>query len=375
MSPADQFHVPDGIYLLSHSVGCMPLAAAQTLNETYLSAWREKGGDAWPAWLGLIDDFCGEAARLLGGRADDYCPQANLSSALVKYLGTLPGGGTRKKVVMHADAFPSLGFAVHALSPDGFDLHLIGAGQDAADPTVWQDALDGDTVAAVITHVHSNTGVMAPVRDIAALCRARGVAAIVDIAQSAGIVPVDVASWGADAVLGSCVKWLCGGPGAGFMWVSPDTVSTLRPRDVGWFSHEDPFEFDIKDFRYAPGAKRFWGGTPSIAPFACALGALRVLNAIGIPHIRAHNRALSAHVLDAVANRLPHGPDPDKTGGTLCLTFDRDTADRAADRLGARGCRFDRRGDTLRLSFHIYNTEEDALLIGDTLSRAVRQPE
>jgi selenocysteine lyase/cysteine desulfurase len=216
-----------------------------------------------------------------------------------------------------------------------------------------------DVCGVLATQVFSMSGAVAPVTDVARACRARGVTCVVDVAQSAGILPLDVEALGADAVIGSCVKWLCGGPGAGFLWVRPELLPELRPIDVGWFSHARPFEFDIHNFEYAPDARRFWGGTPVVAPYVVAAVGLRLLHQIGVERIRAHNLALTARFRDelpaAWRARLRRGP----TGGTLCI----DTGaalPTVREALTRAGVRFDCRGSIMRLSFHAYNSADDA---------------
>ena len=79
----DQFQLPEGIYLLNHSVGPLP-AAAIDKQAIFFEAWRTQGGDAWDDWLGMIAGFRAALPPLLGGKADDYCPQVNISSAVSK---------------------------------------------------------------------------------------------------------------------------------------------------------------------------------------------------------------------------------------------------------------------------------------------------
>jgi kynureninase len=207
--------------------------------------------------------------------------------------------------------------------------------------------------------VHSNTGRVAPVAEVARLCRQRDILCVVDVAQSAGILPWQVETLGADAVLGSCIKWLCGGPGAGFLWLRPALCAQLDPVDVGWFSHADPFEFDIHHYQPAADARRFWGGTPDVAPFVIAAQSLRELADIGVTRVLAHNRALIDVFRDALPPRWHGEVRIDGHGGTLCMSAG-DDADRIAAQLGAAGGRFDRRGNTLRLSFHLCNDTADA---------------
>jgi selenocysteine lyase/cysteine desulfurase len=201
---------------------------------------------------------------------------------------------------------------------------------------------------------------LSPVADIAALCGEADILAMVDVAQSAGVIPITIPDWQVDVVFGSCVKWLCGGPGAGFMWLNPKQLSKLHPMDVGWFSHETPFEFDIEHFSYANNARRFWGGTPAVAPFAMALGSIKQLNQIGVDVIHQHNRQLLGIVLAAAQPNLKNAISLPQWGGTLCLQFDQSVTDDIERKLQQLSAYFDRRGNTLRLSFHIYNTEQEA---------------
>ncbi len=359
MNRAD-FHVPGpGPYLLAHSAGCLPRAAAAALLSEYVEPWAEHGGDAWPRWLGVIDRFRAALARLLGGRAADYSPQANLSGALARLLGAMPAPAAKRVWLLSEDAFPSLAFALRGARRLGFDFRIVPREHRPADVDTWADALTADVCGVLVMHAHSNTGVIAPVAEMARLCRERDVWCVVDVAQSAGILPVDVEAWGVDAVLGSSIKWLCGGPGAGFMWVRPERLAALQPSDIGWFSHARPFEFDIHSFEYAPDARRFWGGTPSIAPYVTAAKSIELLLEHGIAHIRAHNLQLQRAFMAALPDRWSARTTIEGHGGTICLPLAEDLA-RVRDALAAAGIRVDFRGTTVRQSFHLYNTLDEA---------------
>lgn len=360
---------PGGPYLLAHSVGCLPKRTRAAFEAAYLTPWADKGGDAWPDWLGTIDAFRSALARLLGGRMDDYCPQPNLSAALFSLLSGLPRHDSKNIIVASAHSFPSLGFVAQQAESLGLKLELIPEDRDPGDIATWEAALRSDIAVVLAMHVHSNTGVVAPIQDIAVLARDRGVVSIIDVAQSAGILPIDVASLGATALIGSCVKWLCGGPGAGFLWIDQSCVGDLTPRNVGWFSHDNPFAFDIRDFRYAPDARRFWGGTPSVAPYVLAASGIGLINEIGVDTVLAHNRALIARVAAQAPEHLRPQFDRTRRGGTICLQPGTDI-DRIAASLNTRNAKFDRRGDTLRLSFHLWNNEADADLVAEAIRAA-----
>ncbi|MEM7280330.1 MAG: aminotransferase class V-fold PLP-dependent enzyme [Pseudomonadota bacterium] len=211
----------------------------------------------------------------------------------------------------------------------------------------------------LVTHVHSNTNERSPVPEVIKMARDSNAISIIDICQSAGVVPIDLSLWNPDFAIGSCLKWLCGGPGAGYLWVNDNMLDRCRPVDVGWFSHESPFEFDIHNFRYAQDALRFWGGTPTIAPFVLATNSINLILSLGVQEIQRHNRRLTELLISQVARacHLICPREPDRRGGSVVLDFGaQQTA--VADRLAQRGIVCDGRADGMRLSPHIYNSHE-----------------
>jgi kynureninase len=356
---ATRFHLPPGsVYLKSHSVGCQPRAAAPALQARLLDPWRDTG-EAWPDWLAAIDDWRAALGSLIGVEARDLCPATNVSAALSRYLSALGAATTRRTILLAPSAFPTIGYVAGGLAAAGWTARYLPADADVRDPASWSAALDDEVALVVAMHVSSNSGALTDIAAVAAAAKAAGARCVADCAQSIGIVPVTPAAWGADAVIGTSVKWLCGGPGAAWLWVAPHDRTHLDPMERGWWSHEDPFEMDIADFRYAPDARRWWGGTPDVAPFVLSTTGIAEIAAIGVEAIAAHNRMLQAMLRDALeakthAWRWPAGD----IGGTLCLDTGTDQP-RVAAALAAHHIRADFRGTILRLSFHAYNGVAD----------------
>lgn len=360
------FVQPEGIYLLNHSVGCMPRGLEQTLNQGYLDAWRSADSDPWPQWLDIVEQFRRQLAGVLGGTADAYCPQVNVSSGLSKLLSCLSPHSNRSTILLSEHDFPSAGFVLQQRVKRGFTLRWLPKEFDYLNPTAWAEVLNADVHTAFITHVHYNTNTRVPVAEVTRLAQQRGIFSIVDIAQSAGVVPIDVEAWHADAVLGSCVKWLCGGPGAGYLWLSEESIGKLAPTDVGWFSHRSPFEFDIRNFEYADSALRFWGGTPSVLPFACAKLSLQTIASIGVEQIYRVNREHLKALLEGVDQDCVVGPkDFEKRGGTLVLDFV--NIAEIESLLNKSGVKHDRRSLGIRLSPHIYTKREQVAKVNQIL--------
>lgn len=352
---------PGGLYLLAHSAGCLPKNAPAALETGLLAPWRAQGGHAWDAWLGEVAGFNAALAALLGGEAQDWCPQPSVSAALFALLSGARFDAGRRTVLVSRHAFPTIGFAAGGLERMGLVLELIEG--EPSDLASWGRVRDKDVAAVVLMHVHSNTGRLSPIAEVAALARAHGVMSVVDIAQSAGVLPIDVTAWRVDGVVGSSLKWLCGGPGAGYLWAAPETSARAAPPLRGWWSHENPFEMDVGHFAYASRAARYWGGTPSVAPYVLAGNAIRQIAAIGVETIRAHNLALMRQLVAAAPQAFVDGFEPARGGGTLCLVAGADID----ARLTAKGVHFDRRGDVIRLSFAIWNDETDVAEVASCL--------
>lgn len=363
---ANVFHRPAGRYFLSHSVGLRPLRTDAAVEAAFVEPWRRGDGRAWDAWLPAIDRFRTALAPLIGASADDICPQTNVSSALSKILFALPERARRRKIVLTEDDFPTIGFVLAQARRLGYELVFLPGGPRLADIDAWAPAFHDDVQLVVVMHVFSNSAVRTPVAEIAARARRRGVFCVLDIAQSAGAVPVDLSTWGADFAVGTSVKYLCGGPGAAFLWTEKDTAARCTPLDVGWFSHAEPFAFDIRDFRYAEGARRFWGGTPSVAPFAAAAAGAETLAETGIEPIFAHNQTLLDRLLAALPNgaALSHTRAGERGGHVIIGVQNPATASAA---LSAEGFAHDRRMGGLRFSVHLYNTADDIDALVDAL--------
>ena len=365
----NMFHLPVGAgYFMAHSVGAQPRITADAMAAHYLTPWQNKAAGAWEDWLAAIESFRDTLARFIGAVPAELCPQPGVSVALDRYLGSLPlpYKSGRRTILLSAESFASIGYVASAAQGLGYVPRFIEGAPDVIES--WTAAMDDDTAIVLPMHVYSNSGRVAPIAEIASAARGRRIITIVDVAQSVGILPVMPHDWGVDALIGSCVKWLGGGPGAGWLWVPEAVITDLHPRSVGWWSHEAPFEMDINSFRYAPNALRFWGGTPDIAPFVAARAGIETIAAIGQPAIRSHNQALQTMFLDVMRGTQPQWGWPHHaTGGTICVAVGADK-DSIVARLVEANVQADFRNDVMRLSFASWNNAEEVTALARLLA-------
>jgi kynureninase len=212
-----------------------------------------------------------------------------------------------------------------------------------------------------LSHVLFQSGY---VQDLAAIvARAHEVGALVlaDCYQSAGTVPFSVRALDLDMACGGSVKWLCGGPGAGWLYVRPDLRERLQPALTGWMAHEHPFAFEKGPQKYAHDATRLLHGSPAVPALYAARTGYEIIAEVGGDAIRAKSVAQTSRLLEhaaarGLASRSP--ADPARRGGTVTLTVPHGPAFVAA--LAERDILVDCRPDVgLRLSPHFYNTDEE----------------
>lgn len=350
------FELDDTIYLLNHSAGKPLKAHREIFMQQYFNAWTT--AEHWNIWLNILNEFQQNLGKLLNAPAENICPQTNVSSALTKILFSLPKQTGKNTIVLSEHEFPTIGFVAQMATSLGYQLRFISKNENQTNIDIWQNALTDDVQFAIITHTQSNTGMQIPVKEIIDRCSQKNIISVVDIAQAVGIIPIDINEWQPSFVIGSCLKWLCGGPGAGFLYANPTILSQCKPIDVGWFSHENPFEFNIHHFEYNKNAWRFFGGTPNIAPFVIANHSLQYFNNIGIKLIRQHNLYLTQQIIDSVNEYVVSPTIEVQRSGTVVLHF-KDKHEKILNQLKQNKIIFDERRYGIRISPHLYNTQEE----------------
>ena len=355
----DDFILTNSNYLLNHSVGRPLKTSENNFAERFYEPWKKSNDEPWEKWLETINDFTLSLAKIFNAKKSEFCPQVNLSSGLTKILMSLKQVQKKKSVVLVSEIdFPGMGFALKKSLPDDCEIRFIPANEDITNSSIWDAYMTEDIDLVFVSHAYSNTGQLSPISDVISMARSRNIISILDIAQSAGIVPIDLTALKPDFMLGSSVKWLCGGPGAAYLWVNTERLSSCEPKDVGWFSHENPFEFDIHNFRYHDSALKFWGGTPVVAPFVIATNSINYFTKIGIKNIRKHNQALIAKTANEIDLEFVSPRDEAIRGGTMILDFG-SNQQKVLNHLKDNNIGVDLRSHGIRISPHIYNDEQD----------------
>ena len=362
------------VYLINNSLGAMPRRTARDLAE-YAETWATRGVRAWEErWWEMPIAVGNKIARVIGAPAGSVSMHENVTTAQMVALSAVRPSPARKRIVCTAMDFPSVVHLYRAQQRAGFELRVVPGEDDLTVPIDrLLDAIDERTSVVAISHVLFRTSFILDAAAIARRAREVGAMVMLDVYQSAGIIPVDVTALGVDFAIGGCLKWLCGGPGNAFMYTRPDVLRAADPSFTGWVSRTHPFEFDIADADVRDDAMRMMNGTPAIPAYYAALAGLDIVAEVGVDRIRARSRRLTARLLalaDEYGFRSAAARDPDRLAGTVAV--DVPDALRVARTLKARGFMVDYRPPVgVRISPHFYNTEEEVDRIMDEIRSIV----
>jgi kynureninase len=340
-------------YLINHSLGAMPAAAEERLLD-YARTWKERGIRAWgEGWWEMPLTVGDQIGRVIGAPPGSTVMHQNVAVAEAIVVSCFrPVDPHRNRVVYEEGNFPSVRYLYQAQP----DLEVVVVPNDEA----IVEAIDERTLLVPITHVLFKT---AEIQDVEAIVRRAhevGAHVVLDAYQSAGILPVDVTALNVDFAVGGSVKWLCGGPGNGWLYIRPDLAEVLEPTFVGWQAHARPFGFE-PELEYAAGAARFLTGTPNVPALYAATAGYDLIEEIGVERIRENSvrqTSLLIDLLDEAGLEVQSPRDRARRGGTVTVRTPEFEA--VHKELAERQILCDFRPDVgLRFGPHYYNSDDE----------------
>jgi kynureninase len=331
----------------------MPAGAEERVLE-FTRTWRERGIRAWAeGWWDLPLTVGDQIGRIIGAAPGSTVMHQNVAIAEAIVLSCFrPVDARRNRVVYEEGNFPSVRYLYQAQP----ELDVVVVPNDEA----IVEAIDERTLLVPITHVLFKTGEIQDVESIVRRAHEVGAHVVLDAYQSAGIVPLDVAALNVDFAVGGSVKWLCGGPGNGWLYVRPDLADVLEPTFTGWQAHARPFGFE-PELVYADGAARFLTGTPNVPALYAATAGYDLIEEVGVERIRGNSlrqTQLLLELCEGAGFDVGSPRDEAKRGGTVTVRAPEFEA--VHKELAERQILCDFRPDAgLRLGPHYYNTDAE----------------
>jgi kynureninase len=357
------------VYLISHSLGAMPRATYDRLHE-YADIWATRGVRAWAeGWWEMPVRIGDELGRIIGADAGTVVMHQNVSicqSLILSCFLPLPENSKRRKIVYSELNFPSVMYVYEAHArAHGLHIETVKSDDGMTVPTERMlSAIDEETLLVPISHVLYKSAFLQDARAITERAQQVGAMVVLDTYQSAGTVPFSVKDLRVDFATGGSVKWLCGGPGAGYLYVRPDLIEQLKPKTTGWMAHEEPFAFE-SELRYAPNIARFLHGSPAIPALYAAESGYKIINEIGVAAIREKSTRQTGALIElaeAAGFRVTSPKNPEQRGGTITVWDDNAAA--MTKELIRREFIVDYRpGAGVRISPHFYTKDEELELV------------
>jgi len=357
------------VYLISHSLGAMPRATYDQLQE-YAEIWATRGVRAWAeGWWDMPVTVGNEVARIIGADPNTVVMHQNVSicqSLILSCFLPLPEDSTRKKIVCEELNFPSVMYVYEAHAhAHGLQIETVKSNDGITIPLERMLAtIDEETFLVPVSHVLFKSAFLQDARAIIERAHEVGALVVLDTYQSAGTVPFSVKELNVDFATGGSVKWLCGGPGAGYLYVRPDLIDRLEPKTTGWMAHEHPFSFET-EMHYAPNVTRFLHGSPAIPALFAAESGYQIINEIGASAIRAKSMRQTQRLIELAEEagfRVTSPRNPSQRGGTITV-WDENAAAITKELIRREFIVDYRPGAGVRISPHFYTKDEELELV------------
>lgn len=366
-------------------------ADATYLNCAYMSPMLRSVEDA--AMEGLLkkrypalvtrDDYFNDAAiirshfaQLINGSPEAVAIIPSASYGIATVLRNISDNG-RKKAITIQDEFPSGYLSIDRWCRDaGIELQVIGPDQNAARTDSWNhnilQAINTDTALVLLSSVHWMDGTLFDLPAIGQRCRETGTRLVIDGTQSVGALPFDVQSVPCDALICAGYKWLLGPYGIGVMWVHPSLHHGI-PLEESWMNRSNAKDFanlTKYSMEYQPGAGRYNAGEHgNFLLLPMFRKAIEQIIAWTPEAIQEHSKGLSTALQQILPGAIGDGMAGHLFGIRLQPSENPATI---LEKLQQERISVSLRGDFLRISPHVYNTEADILKlvsgIGESIS-------
>lgn len=355
------------VHMISHSLGAMPRRAAERLAE-YAEVWTRRGIRAWEeGWWEMPRSVGNLIGKIIGAGEGEVVMVPNVSAGQSIVNSCFDWSGPRNQVVCDSLQFPSNLYIYEALERQGARLVAVP-------PEELLAAIGHQTRLVSISHVSFRSSLVLDLAAITRRAHEAGALVVADIYQSAGTLPLNVRELGVDFATGGSVKWLCGGPGAGYLYVRQDLWPSLRPAATGWMAHRAPFTFEPA-MEYAEDAFRFLNGTPSVPAMYAARSGYEIIGQAGVERIRAKSIRQTGRLIELAEEagfRVNSPRDPARRGGVVVI--DAPNGQTVTRELLRRDFLVDYRpGAGIRVAPHFYTTDEELDLTVREMRKIVGQ--
>jgi len=350
------------VYMISHSLGAMPRRTRDRLQE-YADMWATRGIRSWDeGWWMMATKVGDMIGKIIGAGEGEVVMHPNVSVCQSVIASCLDFKEPRNKIVTESLNFPSNLYIYHSLESEGARLVTVPSDDGISVPLErLLESIDEQTLLVSVSHVIFRSSFIQDLKAITQRAHEVGALVVADVYQSAGTVPLDVREIGLDFATGGSVKWLCGGPGAGYLYVRRELWSKLEPRLTGWLAHENPFAFETGPNKYVDSIYRFLNGTPNVPGMYAAMSGYEIVNEVGVKKIREKSIRQTTRLIEIAEEagfKVNCPKNAESRGGTVVI--DVPHGQQVTTELLRRDFLVDYRpGAGIRVAPHFYSKDEE----------------
>ena len=287
------FSGKDQIYLDGNSLGRLPLATQDLLQNNIIAKWGNELINSWnQEWYELPETISRKIASIVGAGEGEIATCDSTSINLYKLAqAALNRQKGRTQIVSDELNFPTDLYVLQSIiSRSGNNHKLVKAPSNDGDNQVRTEELSGlineNTAIVMLSHVAFKSAFMYDMQKINEIAHRNGALVIWDLSHAAGAVPLQLSASDADLAVGCTYKYLNGGPGSpAFLYVNKKLQNELVSPVWGWFGEHQPFDFNPQ-YRPAHGIRKFMVGTPPILSLAAVEPGLNLILEAGINNLR-----------------------------------------------------------------------------------------
>jgi len=374
-SQRDLFDIPrDRVYLNTAYMGPMPKSAIAAGQKSYAAKGQPWAYDVQQDFFGLPEQLRERAARLFGAQAGEIALVPSASYGLATAARNL-APQKRSEILVLDGQFPSNIYVWRDLA-EQYGARLVTVKRQPGQG--WTEALiraiGPATSIVACPQVHWLDGGQLDLAHISNTARRQGAALVLDLTQSLGALPFDMAAIQPDFAVAAGYKWLLGPYSTGLLYVAPHHHDEGEPLEQNWITRQGADNFarliDYTD-AYAPGARRFDMGERSAMQLApAALASLDQVLDWGVDAIAQTLADRTAAIAAATASLGLADDMVERAPHYLTLGLPAGAPDDLLARLAACNIHISQRGDRLRITPHLFNDDTDIAAFADGL-RAV----
>ena len=288
--------VDDKVYLRAANI-CPCARSVAAAVDDFVGLWRREGDACWDLAESAFQEGKALFAKLIGADSGEIATIENTSMGLsiaASLIAPPPGSNVVVDELTHqSNVYPWM------LRPQ-VEIRYARSRHGRVPTSEFRRLVDENTAAIDVCHVTMGHGFRHDLAQLAELAHGHGAYLVVDAAQSAGVVPIDVGKAGVDFISCPTFKWLWGPLGAGFLYVRKDLVKLGPPPLVGWMSARNPADFDVHSMHLHDDARRLQRGVHNGAGLVAAVAGLRIVDELGVDRIWEHVRGLSQQLLEGL---------------------------------------------------------------------------